>query len=137
MKKFLILAFLFIFVGMASAQFTIGVQVPIATTDSMEVGQLTVTKYISLTGGYNTVSIQANVTEFSGTTAGTVKLYGTIDGTNYVQIGESLTLSDVTTVQTKIWNITPNQYAKYKIVGVGIGTMNAVLRVWYLCRKNI
>ena len=135
MKKFLVLLFLIASLTV-SAQFSTGVRLPIATTDSMEVGQLTVTKYITLGSGYSTVSIQPTVTEFSGTTAGKVKLYGSIDAVNYVQL-DSLVLADVTTVQTKIWNITPNKYAKYKIEGVGVGTMNAVLRVWYLARKTI
>jgi len=97
----------------------------------MKTGALTVTKYITLSAAYSTVSIQPVVTEVSGTTAGKVKLYGTIDGTNYVQL-DSLVLADVTTAQTKIWNITPNKYPKYKVEGVGTGTMNAVLRVWYV-----
>lgn len=137
MKKFLVIAFLFSFIGMASAQWSTPVRVPIATTDSMEVGQLTVTKYITLTAGYSTVSIQPVVTKFSGTVAGTVVLYGTVDGTNYVSTGDTLTLANVTTAQTAIWNVTPNKYYKYKIVGVGSGTMNAYLRVWYIARKTI
>ena len=135
MKKFLVLLFL-IASFTVSAQFSTGVRLPIATTDSMEVGQLTVTKYITLGSGYSTVSIQPTVTEFSGTTAGKVKLYGSIDEVNYVQL-DSMVLTDVTTVQTKVFNITPNKYAKIKIQGVGTGTMNAVLRVWYLARKTI
>lgn len=137
MKKLILLIALFAFVGVASAQFTKGVLVPIATTDSMEVGQLTVTKYITPTAGYSTLSIQPVVTEFSGTTAGKVRLYGSVDGTNYIATGDSLTLADVTTAQTTIWNVTPCKYAKLKIVGVGVGTMNAYLRVWYLARKTI
>lgn len=109
---------------------------PLTTSDSIKTGVLTVTKYITLTGGYSTVSIQPIVTEVSGTTAGKVKLYGSVDATNYVLL-DSLVLSDVTTAQTKVWNITPNKYAKYKVEAVGTGTMNAVLRVWYLCRKYI
>ncbi len=135
MKKFLVLVFLFASLCV-SAQFSAGVRLPLAATDSMEVGQLTVTKYITLTAGYSTVSIQPIVTEHSGTTAGKVKLYGSIDATNYVLV-DSLVLADVTTAQTKIWTITPNKYAKLKIEGVGTGTMNAVLRVWYLARKTI
>jgi len=133
MKKILILFALLIVGFYANAQFTSGYKLPAATTDSIKSGSLTVTKTFALTAGYSTVSIQPVVTKVSGTVAGTVVLYGTVDGTNYVSTGDTLTLTDVAT-KTVIWNVTPAKHAKYRVVAVGTGTMNALLSVWYLAR---
>ena len=119
----------------ANAQFSSGVKLPQATTDSVKTGALTVTKYLSVNAGYSSIGIQPVVTKNSGTVAGKVKLYGTIDGTNYISTGDSITLSNVTT-NTAIWNVTVKPYAKYKIEAVGSGTMNALLNVWYIMRKT-
>ena len=136
MKKLILLITLFAFTVMASAQFTVGVKLANATTDSIKTGALTVTKYISLSAGYMNVSIQPVVTKVSGTVGGIARLYGTVDGTNYIATKDTLTLTDIAT-NTVIWKITTSPYAKYKIVAVGTGTMNAVMRTWYLARKTI
>lgn len=139
MKKIFLLAFLFAFIGAASAQWSSGVKITQTTSDTIKTGSLTVTKYLTLTAGYSTVSIQPVVTKTSGTVLAGVKIYGTIDGTNYVLIGavsDSLACTNQTT-NTKIWSITNCPYPKIKIVGQGYGTMNALLTVWYVARKTI
>jgi len=135
MKKLFLLITLFAFVGMASAQFTAGAKLSQATTDSIKTGALTVTKYITITSGYNTLSIQPVITKVSGTVAGKIYYAGTIDGTNYIT-QDSLVLANITT-NTKIFVSQPAKFWKYKIWGVGTGTMNAVMTVWYLARKTI
>lgn len=137
MKKFIIILVALFIATVANAQFASGKQLPQVTTDSIKTGALTVTKYITLTGGYSTVSVQAVITKVSGTPAGNGKLYGTIDGTNYVQIGtDTLAIANQTT-STKIWTITNIPYAKLKIVYTGVGTMNALAKTWYIARKTI
>ena len=135
MKKLFLLITLFAFVGMASAQFTTGVKLTQTTSDTIKTGALTVTKYITITSGYNTLAIQPVVTKTSGTVAGKIYIAGTIDGTNYIT-QDSLVLSNVAT-NTKIYISQPAKFWKYKIWGVGTGTMNALLSVWYLARKTI
>lgn len=136
MKKYILIFSLLIgILFSANAQFTVGVKMPQATTDSIKTGALTVTKYLTLQGGYNSVSIAPVVTKVSGTIAGKVYIAGTIDGTNYSAALDSLTLSNVTTNHT-IWKISGNPYWKYKIWAVGTGTMNGLLNVWYLVRKH-
>ena len=74
-----------------------------------------------------TISVQAKVTKTSGTIAGTGILYGTLDGTNYVQVNtDTLSLTDQTT-NTKIWIVDNNVYKTYKITFVGSGTMAATV----------
>ena len=136
MKKYILIFALLVSVVLSStAQFTVGVKMPQTTSDSIKTGALTVTKYLTLQGGYESVSIATVVTKVSGTVAGTVYIAGTVDGTNYTAALDSLTLSNVTT-NHKIFMVTGNPYWKYKIWGVGSGTMNGVLTVWYLARKH-
>lgn len=136
MKKYILIFALLISVVLgANAQFTVGVKMPQTTSDSIKTGALTVTKYLTLQGGYQSVSISTIVTKVSGTIAGKVYIAGTIDGTNYSAALDSMTLSNVA-VNQKNWLITGNPYWKYKIWGVGSGTMNGVLTAWYLVRKH-
>lgn len=135
MKKFIFILILAVISVGANAQFARGVKMTQATTDTIKTGALTVTKILPLTAGYSTVSIQPVLTKKSGTVAGKVYLYGTVDGTNYIKL-DSLTLSDQAT-NTAIFNVTPAKHSQYKIQGVGNGTMNALLSVWYLVRKYI
>lgn len=134
MKKILLLIFMAGLFGYASAQFTTGVKVPQLNTDTIKTGALTVTKVINLTSGYSLVSFQPVVTKVSGTIAGKVYIAGSVDGTNYI-LADSLVLSDVAT-NTKIFKFTGNPYWKYKIWGVGTGTLKGLFTLWYLARKH-
>lgn len=137
MKKILILLFLFALLGSTSAQFASGLMIKQTTSDTIKTGALTVTKYITLTSGYNAVGIQSVVTKVDGTPAGNAKLYGSIDGTNYVQISaDTLAIANVAT-STKIWTLTGIPYAKLKLVYTGVGTMRALEKTWYTARKTI
>lgn len=79
------------------------------------------------------VVVQAVVTEISGTTAGTITLMGTIDGTNYAALTDSTTVpaittkspADVTTAQTFMWRVTGSPCTKYRVSYTGAGTMSA------------
>lgn len=77
---------------------------------------------ITVSGTFNSGLIQFVGTKISGTVAGTAILYGSVDGTNYVSLGDTLTQTNVTT-NTKVWsNVRPN-YPYYKVVVTGSGTM--------------
>ena len=134
-RSILIFTLLIAFVVGASAQFTTGVKMAQTTSDSIKTGALTVDKVLPILGGYNVVSIQPVVTKVSGTIAGTVTVLVSVDGTNYIATGDTLTLSNKT-INTTIFKYVGNPYWKYKIHAVGSGTMNGVLTVWYVCRKH-
>ncbi len=79
-------------------------------------------------GTYKNVSVQAVFTKVGGTVAGTAILYGSIDGTNYVQLNtDTLSMTNVTT-NTKIWVVTNNNYMYYKIVYLGSGSMSGIVK---------
>lgn len=82
------------------------------------------------------VSFQVVATKISGTVAGTAILQASIDGTNYVSIGEdTLTLSNTTT-NTHLWVIEPSPYLYYRIKVTGSGTMSARTSGYALPRKQ-
>lgn len=71
----------------------------------------------------NIVTIQFEATETSGTTAGTVSLYGSIDGTHFRSISSTtFTATDVAT-QGFIWTVTSSPCRYYEITWTGTGTM--------------
>lgn len=62
--------------------------------------------------GSKVKSFQYTFTESSGTTSGKVYLEGTVNGT-WIAV-DSLTLSDVTTAQTKLFPVTSTNYLSYR-----------------------
>lgn len=103
----------------------------------------TATSYITLPvqSWYNSVVIQSVVTEISGTTAGTVTLQGSLDGSNFVTVSSSY--ADVTSysptdvsVSSKIFTVTGSPYRYYRLSYAGAGTMSASHRGYVLPNKN-
>ncbi len=93
---------------------------------------------------YKQVSIQAVVTKISGTVGGSIILYGTVDGTNYVAVDSSLiqtrsypypsfTPTNVAS-QSKVWIINNSPYLWFKLTYTGTGTMSATLKGYMLPR---
>lgn len=80
---------------------------------------------LQVQGNYQQVTVQAVVTKLSGTVAGTVICYGSVDGTNYQAIGaDTLTNANQATNQ-KFFVFTGNKYMYYKLICTGSGTMSA------------
>lgn len=123
-------------VNISYAQFSRGYQMPVVAGDTI-VNTGSVTKTFTATGGYSKVSVQINVQKVSGTPAGNVVLYGSLDGVNYTSLGDTLKLSNVTTVQTATFAIDGAPYVYYQVSGTGTGTMVAGVSVWYLLRKYL
>jgi len=96
---------------------------------------------IALNYSYTRLSIQAVVTEISGTTGGTVTLQGSNDGLNFVTVSSSY--ADATTfapadqaaAQSKIFVITGSPYKYYKLNYTGTGTMSAKLKGYLVPSK--
>lgn len=83
-----------------------------------------------LTGGYYAIGIQALVTRVSGTAAGSAFVQGSLDGTNWVSVSDTLTFTNVAS-QTKIWAIATPVYEYYRVQFSSNGTVVAVPKVRY------
>src|ERR1700688_4205489 len=99
------------------------VKLPLAVGDTI-INTGTVSKYITLSGGYNGTSIQVIVSLLSGTGAGTVQLQGSLDGVNYVNLGSAFTITNTAT-QSQIFYVSSPLPYKIKILGTGSGTESA------------
>jgi hypothetical protein len=135
MKKLFIIFSLLAFIVSASySQFGTPVQFPVVRYDTIT-NTGTANKVLTTTAGYDLVSIQPVITKTSGTVAGNVVFYGTLDGINYVATGDTLKCTDQTT-NTKIVTFDKAKYGAIKIVYTGVGTMVARWKVWYVLRKR-
>jgi hypothetical protein len=88
----------------------------------------------SIPGYAAALGIQLAVTKTSGTVAGIARLYGSIDGTNYIATGDTLTLTDVAT-NSVIWTKSTPVYVNYRIRTTGSGTMVATTSAKAVQRK--
>lgn len=77
------------------------------------------------------VTVQVTCTELSGTTAGTISLLGSIDGTNFVALlaGETSTAIPTKTAldvasQTFLFRVIDNPCKYYRVSWTGSGTMS-------------
>lgn len=89
------------------------------------------------------LSIQANFVKVSGTVGGTVTLYGSNDGTNYVALTDATsaptittyTATDAGTYSTPIvtkWFLKDHEMKYYKLTWAGTGTMVGYFKAWLL-----
>jgi hypothetical protein len=135
MKKIISILFLVAFVAsVTNAQYGQAVQLKVIAGDTIT-NTGTANKIITCTAGYRDIAIQPVVTKTSGTVAGNTILYGSLDGTNYISLGDTLKSTDQTT-NTKIFTHTGTPYVYYKVVITGSGTMVARWKVWYILRKE-
>lgn len=101
------------------------------------------TTAVAITGP-GTVGIQVTVTEISGTTAGTITLQGSIDGTNFAALTDTTAVpnigtkspADVTTAQPFLWWLAQNPYRYYRVSYTGAGTMSARFSAKLIKRTN-
>lgn len=102
----------------------------IDTVDNTEI--LTQTKQI--TGYHKVLTIQSTITKISGTVAGTVTLYGSLDGVTYDQIGTDVFTATNVASQCNIWSLGVSGYAYYRVIYAGAGTMSAKIQTYYILR---
>lgn len=110
-----------------------GTKMTVVSADTLANADTT-SKIIQITGGFSSLAIQPIVKRLSGTAAGTVVLYGSIDGVNYVSTGDTMTLTNQVT-NTKLFNVGLPAYSYYKVIAISSGTVSEVLNVWYILRK--
>lgn len=136
MKFKLIFAALLLIAAMSfqSASAQVAVTLPYVAADSV-VNTATTSKIITVTTGISGIHIQANVLKKAGTVGGTLGLFASEDGTNYVQIGSNQTVLDVTGTQGYVWTVTAPVPQYLKVLQTGAGTMAAVLTVKYRAPK--
>jgi hypothetical protein len=132
MKKLLSLIVVMVLAGSTFAQKA--TLMPLVAGDTVT-NSGTVSKVLPVfTAGYSGVVIQPVLTKLSGTAAGTIILYESLDGTNYKSTGDTLTLTNVTT-NTVVWKKTSPVPVYYKAVAGGGSSVSAVLRIYYVARK--
>lgn len=86
----------------------------------------------TVAGPKSNVTFGYNIAKTSGTIAGTIVLYGSVDGTNYAAI-DTLTLTDASAIKSVAFNY--NAYAKYKVTVNQTGTAVANYKIWLLYRR--
>lgn len=133
MKKIFLLASLCLMVATATvAQTADSFKSPYSVTTDTVTNSGTAYLTIACNTKYEKAVIVAIVTEISGTTAGTLTLKGSLDGTTYVALTdttavpeiETETPTDVTTAQPFVWVI-DNLYPYLQVHYAGTGTMSA------------
>ena len=127
MKKIICLLALFAFIYTGNAQ---SYQAKIGDTTITNAG--TPSFIATVAGSKSNVTFGYNITKTSGTVAGTIVLYGSVDGTNYAAI-DTTTLTDATAIRSVSYNY--NGYAKYKVTVNQTGTSVANYKIWLLYRK--
>ncbi len=144
MKNLLLLFAAVIFMAVSSNAQTFQMTGAYTTGDTVT---NTATKACSLkvVHSYKQISIQADITKIDGTVGGTLTLYGTVDGTNYVAVdtciyvhamASTYTATNTSGTQSKIWIMNNNPYLWYKLSYTGTGTMRAILKGYLLPREN-
>jgi hypothetical protein len=94
----------------------------------------TSSRVITATGGYSGAAIQVVLTKVSGTGAGTVKLMGSNDNTNFTQIGSSFTITDVAS-QNTVFYVSAPLPVYLKVLATGTGTEHVAQVIKYVFRK--
>lgn len=132
MKKFVITLLVSC---MALAGFSQVESCPSMVAGDTVVNTATVNKQVRTTGAYSAASIQIIITKISGTVAGTTKLQGSNNGTNWEDIGSAFTHTDVAS-QAKLFSVTGGvPYTYLRTTSTGSGTMSASVKICYVLKK--
>lgn len=122
MKKIMIL----LLISLAAFQFT-KAQTPFSHTASNPTGAVTNTSSdtmnYSLSKGYKLLGIQPVITKVSGTVAGVVRFYASINGTNWATLSDTLALANTATNHGIFSFAAPWRY--WRLITTGSGTMAA------------
>ena len=90
-----------------------------------------------VTGSYSSVGVQILIPKISGTVAGTTKLQGSLNGTNWEDIGSAFTHTDVPS-QAKLFTVNSGvPYTYLRTTSTGSGTMSASVKLCYVLKKYL
>lgn len=90
---------------------------------------------VTITGPKANITFQVNVIKLTGTVAGNLKVYGSLDGSTYVTTPLTTTSLTDGTVNYAV-AYTTNSYKKYKVETVTTGTSTASVRTYLLYRQQ-
>lgn len=88
---------------------------------------------IPVIGNKGVVSFQYVITKTSGTVAGSIALYGSLDGGTTYALINSYTLTDATASTSLTYNYAG--YSKYKVLVTTSGTQISNHKIWVLYRQ--
>ena len=91
----------------------------------------TTTYEVLITGSKSNISFQCNVIKISGTVAGKVDIYGSVDGVTY----ETAVIGTATKTDASanyVIAFTTNKYQKYKVLSIGSGTNHHSQRIYLM-----
>lgn len=132
MKKFIIAALCML---VASAGFAQVESCPAMVAGDTVVNTATVNKQFRTTAAMSAAGVQIVITKISGTVAGTTKLQGSLNGTNWEDIGSAFTHTDVAS-QAKLFTVTGGvPYTYLRTTSTGSGTMSASVRICYVFKR--
>lgn len=135
MKKFITMIIFALCAVAVHAQFGAAYQFPVVAGDTIT-NTGTANKVFTITAGYTDIAIQPVITKVSGTMAGTVKVYGSVDGSTYSTFPVD-TMNIAETNLSKVMTKSGTPYYKYKVIITGSGTMVARWKLYYIVRKRI
>jgi hypothetical protein len=133
MKKVILLVCFALVAIAAHAQTGPAVKLPLAIGDTI-LNTTTVSKVISVTGGYSGANIQVVLVSQTGTPAGGVRLYGSNDGgISYdpIMANAADSLAIGTTALHYTFKMQTPLPSKLKVVAKGTGTQHTLVTVWY------
>ncbi len=89
---------------------------------------------VTIGGPKHIIAVQCNVIKLTGTVAGKIDIYGSVDGVTYetALAASSVTKTDATA--NYVIKFTSNAYKKYKIYSIGSGTNTHSQRCYLLYR---
>ena len=132
MKKLILVSFVSLFAMASMAQRG---SLKTLAVDTLQGSETVNFATFNLNGSYNAVSVTALCTQLGGTSDGTLTLYGSDDGTNWVFIngvgglivaspkasntGTDLNQLTITNTLVANWVVKDTPYRRYRVTGVG------------------
>lgn len=144
MKKlaFTLLLGMVAFLPQSHAQFGTALTLPLIAGDTLN-NVDTVFKAITTTAGYRDLGVQVLIKKISGTVAGKLILWGSMDGINYVATDSmSYALTTPSSLITPTFdnlayvNKSGTPFTNYAILCTSTGTISAQVRVKYTLRRQ-
>lgn len=89
---------------------------------------------MKITGSNNVLTFQLNMTNISGTTAGTAFVQGSLDGVRFTTLKGTDTVTLSNSVLVKTWEVARSNYSFYQIHVIGTGTQSTQLKGYALFR---
>lgn len=95
-----------------------------------------VNQVVSISGYHDVISFQSTITKLSGTGAGTIALYASLDNVGFVALpNQSFSITDVAS-QSFLWQLTPSGYPYYQLRITGSGTESLKVKSIYTWRDK-